>query len=778
MKFLPKFVRHIIEKLYNIHIVKHSGLFDEEWYVSMYPDVRYYKKSPVEHFIKYGYRLGCDPSARFSLRLYEEAHPEASSDVTNPLLHYLKKGKKKGYEIFPHCDKAELKQMWLENNKPVVTVIVPNYNHSQYLRKRLDSVYDQTYKNIQVVLLDDVSTDNSVEILREYKERYPEITTLIVNEKNSGSPFAQWRKGIENAIGDFIWIAESDDWCDNTFLEKVLGEFCDESVMLSFARSVFVKENKQVWTIEEYLNDVSGNAFMRSFVMSAHECVNKYFSKKNIIPNVSSCIFRKPASLTLFDNQRWNSMKVCGDWILYLYLIRGGSIAYTCETTNYYRQHDSNTSVGLHSKDRYYEEHQYVGECLALLYKLTYEDLNWLKENLRQFWKKNREDYTDERFNALFDSSVIMNNMAQRLPNVAICGYAFSTGGGEKVPIDQANALFDAGVPVTFIDCGGEPRNEMIRRKLNPCVPVVSIGWNYNLIYGLFDKMGIEIVHTHHTSVDYAISLTKPKGVHHVVTLHGMYETVEHKYLKQQMPHLLSNVSQWLFIADKNLPIMEKYGADTTCFKRIFNAVPKISIKKDKAEVRKELSFSDDAFVVAIASRALEKKGWKDALESVEKARIITGRDICIVFIGNGPLYDEMQNIQVPWAYFTGYSNDVQSYFNAADLVMLPSTYEGESFPLCLLEAFQMSKPVIASEIGEIKRMMTTDEGCAGIVVGIHDNKIEIGELTNALVKIVEDKEMYGKSVSNAKIVSERYSMQVLTDELVKIYTSIVVKKE
>ncbi len=105
---------------------------------------------------------------------------------------------------------------WYDNprpkgKEPFVSIIVPNYNHEKYLRQRLDSIYGQTYKNYEVILLDDCSSDDSRTILNEYRDRYPDRTRCEFNETNSGGVFRQWRKGISLAKGDYIWIAESDD---------------------------------------------------------------------------------------------------------------------------------------------------------------------------------------------------------------------------------------------------------------------------------------------------------------------------------------------------------------------------------------------------------------------------------------------------------------------------------------------------------------------------------------------------------------------------------------
>ena len=86
---------------------------------------------------------------------------------------------------------------------PKVSVIIPNYNHAPYLKERLDSVFNQSFQGFEVILLDDSSTDNSIEVLNIYTSN-PKVSHFIINKKNSGSPFKQWEKGIELATGDYL----------------------------------------------------------------------------------------------------------------------------------------------------------------------------------------------------------------------------------------------------------------------------------------------------------------------------------------------------------------------------------------------------------------------------------------------------------------------------------------------------------------------------------------------------------------------------------------------
>src|SRR5215469_17881071 len=106
-------------------------------------------------------------------------------------------------------------------DKPRVSVVVPNYNHAQFLPKRIDSILGQSFQDFEVILLDDCSTDDSRSILSQYSA--PPRVRLEFNQTNSGSPFKQWNKGVRLANGKYIWIAESDDYADERLLERLLA---------------------------------------------------------------------------------------------------------------------------------------------------------------------------------------------------------------------------------------------------------------------------------------------------------------------------------------------------------------------------------------------------------------------------------------------------------------------------------------------------------------------------------------------------------------------------
>ena len=104
-----------------------------------------------------------------------------------------------------------------------VSVLIPNYNHAQFLKERIDSVLNQTHQDFEVIIMDDCSADNSKDIIESYRSN-KKISHIVYNEINSGSTFKQWQKGIALAKGKYIWIAESDDVAAVSFLETTVAK--------------------------------------------------------------------------------------------------------------------------------------------------------------------------------------------------------------------------------------------------------------------------------------------------------------------------------------------------------------------------------------------------------------------------------------------------------------------------------------------------------------------------------------------------------------------------
>lgn len=104
-----------------------------------------------------------------------------------------------------------------------VTLIIPVYNAEKYIRRCLDSIINQTYKNIEIICVNDCSPDNSAAIVKEYVDRYPAKIIYIENEKNTGPGLCR-DKAVRLASGDFIMFVDSDDYISKDYVQIYLDE--------------------------------------------------------------------------------------------------------------------------------------------------------------------------------------------------------------------------------------------------------------------------------------------------------------------------------------------------------------------------------------------------------------------------------------------------------------------------------------------------------------------------------------------------------------------------
>lgn len=241
-----------------------------------------------------------------------------------------------------------------QNKSPLVSVIIPNYNHARYLEQRLDSVFNQTYPNFEVIILDDCSTDNSLEVIKRYKDN-PHLSQIVVNETNSGNTFSQWKKGINLAQGELIWIAESDDYCELNMLEELIHAFCyDANTAIAYAPVVYANENNQVtgYYSKEWHNQ---------YIKGKHFVVRQ-LAWHNVIMNASCAIFSKQKALEI--GKEYTKYKGVGDWWFWVLLAEIGNVAIVHKRLSYFRRHEgvvtSNRTADGTNSIGYYQLLQYI----------------------------------------------------------------------------------------------------------------------------------------------------------------------------------------------------------------------------------------------------------------------------------------------------------------------------------------------------------------------------------------------------------------------------------
>jgi glycosyltransferase involved in cell wall biosynthesis/SAM-dependent methyltransferase len=236
--------------------------------------------------------------------------------------------------------------------RPLVSVIVPNYNYASFLPDRLESILKQTHRVFEILVLDDASTDSSLAVIESYRRRFPDLIRVLPNTTNSGSPYPQWLRGIREAKGDLVWIAEADDSCEPDFLEALLPFFEDSSVGIAYCQSLGLDEQGCVTRTDflEHTEQLNAERWKADYTELGLREALDWMSCRNTIINASAALIRREALAGLGDELL--SYRSCGDWFLYLSILRDWNIGYSARSLNKFRRHSravtrtTNQSVG------------------------------------------------------------------------------------------------------------------------------------------------------------------------------------------------------------------------------------------------------------------------------------------------------------------------------------------------------------------------------------------------------------------------------------------------
>lgn len=155
--------------------------------------------------------------------------------------------------------------------KPLVSVIIPAYNAEKTIKKCLDSVLNQTLKNIEIIVINDCSKDNTLKILKKYKDKIK----LIDNKKNLG-PAGSRNKGLDIATGEYIGFVDSDDWIAPNMYELMSSKMTTEVDLVACSRINVTKKGET--PIINKNKDTDAKAFTKT---SNYNC-DKLFKREII----------------------------------------------------------------------------------------------------------------------------------------------------------------------------------------------------------------------------------------------------------------------------------------------------------------------------------------------------------------------------------------------------------------------------------------------------------------------------------------------------------------
>lgn len=231
----------------------------------------------------------------------------------------------------------------------LVSVIVPCYNVEKYIKKGIESLINQTLKDIEIIVINDGSKDNTLKILKNYQKNDKRIK--IIDKKNEGVSIAR-NAGLKQAKGKYICFMDSDDWVEKDYLEQMYNKISKNNYDIVACDTYAIYPNKKMY-IKSNIND---NQDEKKLMIDAYAVIWNKMYKKEIISDI---YFEKNISFcedVLFLYEVYSKVKKVGsiNEPLYNYLQRENSLTYT------YNEKIYDLIKGLDKIVEYYETNNYI----------------------------------------------------------------------------------------------------------------------------------------------------------------------------------------------------------------------------------------------------------------------------------------------------------------------------------------------------------------------------------------------------------------------------------
>ena len=275
----------------------------------------------------------------------------------------------------------------------LITVIIDVYNGEKFINKCLDSVINQTYKNLDILIIDDGSTDNTYKLIKDYKDK----RIRVIRQKNMGLSLAR-NVGLDNAKGDYLYFIDIDDYIELDTIEYLYKLIKKYKTNISMTATCLVKNN----IIKKEINEE------KTYVIDSIEILKKVLVNKDSLGAIWNKLYKKE----VFNNIRFEDRIINDVTIIHKIYIDNRKIAYSNLKKYYYIKHDTNITV-LNKVDRsidlYYaiiERYKYVKELFPNLIENEIGVLNTInrlyllnKPELNEFLKEiNAKKVYNEHF--------------------------------------------------------------------------------------------------------------------------------------------------------------------------------------------------------------------------------------------------------------------------------------------------------------------------------------------------------------------------------------------
>lgn len=221
-----------------------------------------------------------------------------------------------------------------------VSVIVPNFNYRRFLKERVRSILCQTYKDFEILYVDDGSSDGSNEVMTLFASDRRLRTRMC--KENSGTVYRRWNEAAQDASGHWLWFANADDSAHPRFLERLMG-LVDGNPRVAIAHSnvAIMNESGQLISDRFYsTEEVMAHLASDHVADGTQELL--FLTGGLYLRTASAAIIRRDAFVDVggFDTRLWG----LADYDLYLKLLHAHDLAYAAEPLTYFRSHGLSTT--------------------------------------------------------------------------------------------------------------------------------------------------------------------------------------------------------------------------------------------------------------------------------------------------------------------------------------------------------------------------------------------------------------------------------------------------
>ena len=584
--------------------------------------------------------------------------------------------------------------------RETVSVIVPNFNYAQFLPQRLESIFQQSYLPHEVIFLDDASTDNSIDVATTLLNKSGIPFKILANEMNEGI-YAQWRRGIEVAAGDWVWIAEADDSCRPHFLEYLLRQANDDT-NIAFSQSEIIDQDGTIIGADnrKHTQDISISRWLHNYKCSGVAEVMEALAFRNTIPNASAAILRRKKAFAALPSL--NEYKFVGDWAFYASILRDGNVSFIAEPMNKFRRHSLATTKTQGKTRAYLQEVVTVQRFICEHYPLTNIDYSKTLEFLDKDYsidglEKNSSD-PEIQSDITFCKTLV--GKRKRWAFISMNRDSF-TGGSEVLWREAALKLRKAGDDVVVVCKKWEPMPAVLLNleksgirlhwlqndgldelvKASPDMTVVSIGDQDD---------GAEIfARLQSAGLPYAIlnQLTKPEEISTVDN--RTRRRLKNDYLKAQGT---------FFTSKNNLALMEKRIQG-----KLENAYIHFNPFHLDRNVHLPFPSRDEGFQIAVPSKLHCIHKGQDLLIEVLSQPKWRNRNVAFNLYGEGidekTLRSRVEERRLSETLiFKGRVDDIGEIWASNHALCMPSRMEG--MPIMLISAMVCARLPIHTNVG------------------------------------------------------------------------------